>query len=145
MLPVGGFPAQLGWFRCEVEGKFQSLRVAVSWATFCLKLRVLGLGLEQCSTGTSFLNMFQLGLDPFVFFLILKFKFIAFEKTKFKFKFIDFEETKSKFIDFEETKFKFKFIDFVKTKFKFIDFEKTKFKFIDFEKTKFKFKFMKSL
>ena len=32
------------------------------------------------------------------FFLILKFKFIDFEKTKFKFKFIDFEKTTFKFI-----------------------------------------------
>ena len=73
------------------------------------------------------------------FFLILKFKFIDFEKTKFKFKFIDFEKMKFKFkfIDFEKTKFKFKFIDFEKMKFKF--------KFIDFETTKFKFKFMKNL
>ena len=80
-----------------------------------------------------------IGLDPFNFLLILKFKF--------KLKFIDFKETKFKFIDFEKIKFKFKVIVFEKTKFKFkfIDFEKTTFKFIDFEKTTFKFKFMKNL
>ena len=67
------------------------------------------------------------GLDPFIFFLIFKFKF--------------------KFIDFEKIKFKFKFIDFKKTKFKFkfIDFEKSKFKFIDFAKVEFKFKFINNL
>ena len=63
------------------------------------------------------------GLDPFIFFLILKFKF----------KFTDFKKNKFKFIDFEKTKFKFKFIDFEKSKFKFIDFAKVeiKFKFIN--------------
>ena len=37
------------------------------------------------------------------FFLILKFKFINYEKVKFKF--IDFEKTKFKFIDLEKFKF----------------------------------------
>ena len=60
-------------------------------------------------------------LDPFILFLIFKFKFkfIDCEKTKFKFKFIDFEKSKFKF------KFKFKFIDFARVEFKF------KFKFIN--------------
>ena len=63
---LGTFPVQWGWYRYEAAGIFWSLRVAVFWATFCLKLRVLG----QCSTGrpTSSLNMNQLGLDPFFFF-----------------------------------------------------------------------------
>ena len=68
------------------------------------------------SKTVAFNRAFQSGLDPFIFFLIFKFKF--------------------KFIDFEKTKFKFKFIDFEKTKFKF------KFKFIDFAKVEFKFKFI---
>ena len=52
-------------------------------------------------------------LDPFILFLILKFKFIDCEKTKFKFKFIDFEKSKFKFkfIDFAKVEFKFKFIN----------------------------------
>ena len=58
-------------------------------------------------------------MDPFIFFLIFKFKFIDFEKIKFEFKFIDFKKTKFKFIDFEKSKFKFKFIDFAKVEFKF--------------------------
>ena len=45
----------------------------------------------------------QQWLDPFILFLIFKFKFIDFEKTKFKF--IDFEKTKFKFIDFAKFKF----------------------------------------
>ena len=57
------------------------------------------------------------GLDPFIFFLIFKFKFIDFEKIKFKF--IDFKKPKFKFIDFEKSKFKF--IDFAKVEFKFIN------------------------
>ena len=77
---LGGFPAQLSWFQYEVAGKFLSLRIAVFWATFCLKLRVFGLVFGQCSTGTSFLNMFQLRLDPFIFFLILKFKSLTLKK-----------------------------------------------------------------
>ena len=56
---LSGFLAQLGWYQLEVAEKFWSLRVAVSWATFCLKLRVFGLLFGQCSTGTSFLNMFK--------------------------------------------------------------------------------------
>ena len=68
-------------------------------------------------------------LDPFILFLIFKFKFIDCEKTEFKF--IDFEKSKFKFIDFEKSKFKFKFIDFEKSKFKFIDFEKVESKFIN--------------
>ena len=47
------------------------------------------------------------GLDPFILFLIFKFKFIDFKKTKFK------------IIDFEKPKLKFKFIDFAKVEFKF--------------------------
>ena len=51
------------------------------------------------------------GLDPFILFLIFKFKIIHFEKTKFKFEFIDLKKkTKFKFIAFENTKFKFNFI-----------------------------------
>ena len=59
----------------------------------------------------------HLGLDPFIFFLILKFKFIDFGKTKFKF--IDFEKTKFKFIDFEKTKFKYKIHEKFVSGFKF--------------------------
>ena len=63
------------------------------------------------------------GLDPFILFLIFKFKFkfIDFKKTKFIF--TDFEKTKFKFTDFEKTKFKFIFkfiIDFAKVDFKWI-------------------------
>ena len=51
----------------------------------------------------------------YLFFLILKFKFIDFKNTKFKFKFIDFEKSKFKFtfkfIDFAKVEFKFKFIN----------------------------------
>ena len=50
------------------------------------------------------------------YFLILKFKFIDFEKIRFKF--IDFEKTKFKIIEFE--KMKLKFIDFEKTNFRFV-------------------------
>ena len=63
-------------------------------------------------------------LNPFILFLIFKFKF------------------KSKFIDFNKTRFKFKLIDLEKTKIKFIDLEKTKIKFIDFAKVEFKFNFI---
>ena len=73
------------------------------------------------------------GLDPFISFLIFKFKFIDFKKTKFKF--IDFAKTKFKFIDCKKTKFKF--IGFEKTKFKFIDFAKVEFKFVSGIKFKF--------
>ena len=61
----------------------------------------------------------QPGLDPFIFFLVFKFKFKFIDFEKIKFKFIDFEKTKFKFIDFEKSKFKFKFIDFAKVEFKF--------------------------
>ena len=44
-------------------------------------------------------------MDPFILFLIFKFKFTHFKKTKFKF--LDFEKTKLKFIDFAKVEFKF--------------------------------------
>ena len=132
-MPVGRFSRPIGLVSTRSCGKILEFAGCGFLGYFLFKAAIFGLVLGQCSTGTSFLNMFQLGLDPFIFFSDLKFKLIDFEKTKFKF--IDFKKTKFMFIDFEETKFKFKFIDF----------EKTKFKFIDFEKTKVKFKFMKNL
>ena len=70
---------------------------------------------SQLSYGIMLVIIANPGLDPFVLFLIFKFKF----------KFIDLKKNKFKFIDFKKTIFKFKFIDFAKVEFKF------KFKFIN--------------
>ena len=74
---------------CCIYGQHQLLVDAIAHNDRC----------PGISCNSFLLHWFTLlvGLDPFVFFLIFKFKFIDFKKTKFKFKFIDFKKTKFKF------------------------------------------------